>query len=103
MALFPTINQAIVTFMEKRSPRERMLVVGGVAAFLVIGVGPAVVGPAVEAFEEQGKEVDELDKTYKITPDILARYGRLMARRKEVESFYDKVDLASNPLSYLST
>jgi hypothetical protein len=101
MALFPTINQAIVTFMEKRSPRERMLVVGGVAAFLVIGVGPAVVGPAVEAFEEQGREVDELDKTYKITPDILARYGRLMARRKEVESFYDKVDLTSNPLSYL--
>lgn len=101
MALFPTINSAIANFMEKRSPRERLLVVGGLAAFLVVVVGPAVVSPAIEAFEAQSKEIEELDKTYRITPDILARYGRLVARRKEVESFYDKVDLASNPLSYL--
>jgi hypothetical protein len=101
MAIFPSLNKAVVAFMEKRSPRERMLVVGGLLAFVVVVVGPALLAPAVEAFEQQTKEIEELDRTYRITPDILARYGRLIARRKEVEGFYDKVDLASNPLSYL--
>lgn len=101
MAMLPTLNKAIADFMAKRSPREKLLVVAGISAFLLIGVAPALVSPAIQAFEDQSQMIENLEQTYRITPDILARYGRLVARRKEVESFYDKIDLSANPLSYL--
>jgi type II secretory pathway component PulM len=99
--MFPTITRLFTQFLQTRSPRERVLLAVAVSALLVIGVLPVVTSPIIEAFQLQTMRVEELNKSYTSTPDILTRYAKLSARRSEVEAFYDKVDLSANPLSYL--
>jgi hypothetical protein len=99
--MFHTVKRTVYDFIGSRPPRERALIGVGLVALFVFGIAPAGVSPVVDAFSAQEQAIENLEKTYKITPDILARYAKLVARRKEVESFYDKVDLSANPLSYL--
>jgi type II secretory pathway component PulM len=95
------MKSKIATFWKQRTPREK--VIGSVAA-LFIGVTviyPALVAPVQDAFSEQSRKLRELRNTYSVTPDILERYSKLVARRKDIDAFYSKVDLSSEPLSYL--
>jgi hypothetical protein len=64
-------------------------------------VWPAVVQPVARAFARQSDELEEITLTYTAAPDILARYSKLVGRRKELEKFYSGVDVSSDPLSYL--
>ena len=94
-------KQGMSKFWETRSPRERALI--GVASLFILTsvVWPAVVTPIANAFARQARELDDISLTYSAAPDILARYAKLTARRKELENFYSGVDLSSEPLSYL--
>ncbi len=85
----------------ERNPRERVLLSGlGVVAAVMI-LWPAVIQPVISAFDRQSKELEDVTLTYTAAPDILARYSKLMNRRKELEKFYSGVDVAADPLSYL--
>jgi hypothetical protein len=62
---------------------------------------PAIVQPVSTAFARQSQELADITLTYTAAPDILARYSKLMSRRKDLEKFYSGVDVSSDPLSYL--
>lgn len=62
---------------------------------------PAIVQPVSNAFARQSQELADITLTYTAAPDILARYSKLMSRRKDLEKFYSGVDVSSDPLSYL--
>ncbi len=64
-------------------------------------VYPAFVEPIVSAFAAQSTRIESLQNTYSVAPDILERYSKLVARRKEIDSFYSQADLSADPLSYL--
>lgn len=84
-----------------RNPREKVLL-GGLSVFVAFMViWPAIVQPISQAFARQSQELEEITLTYTAAPDILARYSKLTARRKELEKFYSGVDVSSDPLSYL--
>jgi Type II secretion system (T2SS), protein M len=88
-------------FWLDRNPRERVLLSGlaVIATFMILW--PALVQPVMAAFERQSQELADVTLTYTAAPDILARYSKLMNRRKELEKFYSGVDVAADPLSYL--
>ena len=62
---------------------------------------PGLVQPVMAAFHRQSQELDDITLTYTAAPDILARYSKLLNRRKDLERFYSGVDVSSDPLSYL--
>jgi DNA repair ATPase RecN len=78
------------------------MLVGGLGVFVAIMVIiPGIIQPISQAFARQSRELEDITLTYTAAPDILARYSKLMARRKELEKFYSGVDVSSDPLSYL--
>jgi type II secretory pathway component PulM len=95
------VKEQITKFWMARTPRERALV-GGLGLFLAIMIlWPGVVQPISQAFARQSRELQDITLTYTAAPDIMARYAKLVARRKELEKFYSGVDVSSDPLSYL--
>ena len=95
------MKEQILKFWSERSLRERAML-GGLGVFFAFMVlWPAIVQPISRAFARQSQELDEITLTYTAAPDILARYSKLTARRKELEKFYSGVDVSSDPLSYL--
>lgn len=95
------MKEQISKFWLDRNPRERVLLagLGATAAFMIIW--PAVVQPTLNLFDRQSRELEDVTLTYTAAPDILARYSKLMNRRKELEKFYSGVDVSADPLSYL--
>lgn len=95
------MNEQIEKFWLERSPRERLLG-GGLSAILgIMLVWPAIIQPTSRAFARQAQELADITLTYTAAPDILARYSKLMSRRKDLETFYSGVDVSSDPLSHL--
>ena len=88
-------------FWLERSPRERVLLGGLSVVAVFMFAWPAVVQPISNKFAGQSQELDDITLTYTAAPDILARYSKLMMRRKELEKFYSGVDVSSDPLSYI--
>ncbi len=95
------MKEQFTTFWSNRSAREKALLGGLFVVFIFMVGWPAVVKPISDAFARQSQELDDITLTYTAAPDILARYSKLMARRKELEKFYSGVDVSSDPLSYL--
>ena len=95
------MKEQLMTFWTERSPRERLLLGGLGIFFSFMILWPALVQPIAQAFARQSQELEDVTLTYTAAPDILARYSKLMARRKELEKFYSGVDVSSDPLSYL--
>ena len=95
------MKEHFLKFWSMRNPREKVLL-GGLSVFVAFMViWPAIVQPISQAFARQSQELEEITLTYTAAPDILARYSKLTARRKELEKFYSGVDVSSDPLSYL--
>lgn len=94
------ITQVKTAYM-KLSMRERVLAGVAVGVLLTMTTYSMVISPTVAAFKEQSTKLKELDQIYDVAPDILTRYAKLVARRKEIEGFYEKVDLKTDPLTYL--
>ena len=95
------MKENFLKFWSQRSSRERALLGGLAVLFVFMVIWPAVVKPISEAFARQSRELEEITLTYTAAPDILARYSKLTARRKDLEKFYSGVDVSSDPLSYL--
>jgi hypothetical protein len=95
------VKDQLKKFWLERSPRERVLLGGLSAVFVFMTAWPLLIQPISQAFARQSQELDDITLTYTAAPDILARYSKLMTRRKELEKFYSGVDVSSDPLSYL--
>lgn len=95
------MKEQLLKFWSDRSPRERALLGGLAVFFAFMVIWPAVIQPISQAFARQSQELEEITLTYTAAPDILARYAKLTARRKDLEKFYSGVDVSSDPLSYL--
>lgn len=95
------LKSKLKTFWNQRTPREKVVAaVAGIFMFFTV-VYPTCIEPIVSAFADQSKRIESLQNTYSVTPDILERYSQLVARRKEIDSFYSQADLSADPLSYL--
>lgn len=83
------------------SKRERVLLVLGVVG--VVGIAFYLYGilTVLELFSSQSKRMADVKQALDVTPDMLARYGKLLGRRKEIESFYDKINLKEAPLTHI--
>jgi|GEM_PF-1783645 len=95
------ISPQVKRYLSERTPRE--LAIGAVAialAALMLAYS-FIVEPTALAFERQAAAFKDLSNTRSVAPSILARYAKLAARRKEIEQFYEKVDVRANPLSHL--
>jgi len=95
------VKEQLKTFWLERSTRERTLLSGLSVVFAFMVAWPTLIQPISNAFARQSQELDDITLTYTAAPDILARYAKLTARRKELEKFYSGVDVSSDPLSYL--
>ncbi len=95
------LSPQIKKYISERTPRE--LAIGSLAAVLLAAmlVYSVVVEPTAAAFERQAAAFKDLSNTASVAPSILGRYAKLAARRKELEQFYEKVDIKANPLSHL--
>lgn len=95
------MRERLQQFWQKRTSREKVIgLVAGV--FMVITViYPTFIEPVLAVFSDQSHRIESLKNTYEVTPDILERYSQLVARRRDIDSFYSKADLSSDPLSYL--
>ena len=98
-----SLKTSLSKFWNSRTPREKVIGTAALAFIAVTVVYPALIAPITEAFSEQSRKLRELKNTYSVTPDILERYSKLVARRKDIDAFYSKVDLSSEPLSYLES
>ena len=92
---------ALKAFLAKLSPRERWLGLAALVVVFLMAFTSLIVKPFKIAFAEQSSEFTELTTTYDVVPEILSQYGKLVARRKEIEGFYEKIDLKSDPLTYI--
>ena len=96
-----TMKSRIKSFWQQRTPREKVVASLAGVFLLVTVVYPTCIEPIVTAFADQSQKINTLQGTYKATPDVLDRYSQLVARRKEIDSFYSQADLSADPLSYL--
>lgn len=94
-------REQLQKFWNERTPREKVLVSVATISLSLAVLWPAVVVPVSAAFRQQASDLADISLTYQAAPDILARYAKLTARRRELENFYSGVDLSSEPLSYL--
>jgi type II secretory pathway component PulM len=95
------MKEKLKKFWTQRTLRERIV---AVVAALFLGftvLYPLLVEPVLIAFADQSREIDSLKKTYDVAPDTLDRYSKLLARRRDIEAFYNQADLSADPLSYL--
>lgn len=97
------MKEQFARFWQQRTPREKGFLSLLTVAVVVIGVVPAVLSPIQEAFSDQSERMAKLREAYEATPDMLARYTKLVARRKEVENFYKGANLSSDPMNHLET
>jgi hypothetical protein len=95
------LSPQVKKYISGLTPRE--LAIGLVALVLLtaMGVYSFVIEPTAAAFERQAAAFKDLSNTASVAPSILGRYAKLAARRKELEQFYEKVDIKANPLSHL--
>jgi len=98
--LLAQIDSAKAQFL-RLSMRERLLAAGAVCVIIVMASVSLIISPSIAAFKDQHAKLKELDQIYDVAPSILGRYAKLIARRKEIEGFYDKVDIKTDPLTYL--
>jgi type II secretory pathway component PulM len=98
-----SIKSKVAAFWSQRTPREKVFASIAIVFLMVTVVYPTFIAPIGEAFSEQSQKLRELKNTYTVTPDILERYSKLVSRRKDIDAFYSKVDLSSEPLSYLES
>jgi hypothetical protein len=92
---------AAVKAVMQLSMRERILAVVAVLVVITMVTYSMVIAPSIQAFATQRVNLKDLETIYDVAPDILGRYAKLVSRRREIEGFYEKVDLKSDPLSYL--
>jgi type II secretory pathway component PulM len=95
------VKEKVENFWLERTSRERAMLAGVGIFCTIMLVWPLFVQPISRAFARQSQELEDLTLTYSAAPDILARYAKLTARRKDLERFYSGVDISSDPLSYL--
>ena len=95
--LSPKLKAALA----KLKPREVALVVGAAIIASVMFLYSYVIEPTQAAFERQSAAFKTLATTADVAPSILARYLKIAERRKEIEQFYDKVDIRVDPLTHL--
>jgi hypothetical protein len=82
------------------SGREQKLLLGGIAVMIIIGV-LVVMQPISSLFNEQALELSKVEQEARNIGSELARYQRLVNRRKEVEQEFKSVDLKDGALSHL--
>jgi hypothetical protein len=95
------LSLQVSKYISGRTPRE--LAIGLTAAVLLglMALYSFAIEPTAAAFDRQAAAFKDLENTRSVAPSILARYAKLAARRKELEQFYEKVDIRANPLSHL--
>jgi hypothetical protein len=94
-------TQKALAAFQKLSVRERGLIVGGLATLIGMGIYSFVITPVQEAFSRQARIRSELEKSIEAVPDMIGRYAKLVKRRQEIESFYEKLGLQKPPLTHL--
>jgi type II secretory pathway component PulM len=97
------MKEKLVAFWKQRTGRERIILAAATLFAACIMIYPMLFAPIQEAFSEQSRQLTELRNTYETTPDILARYANLVSRRKDIDAFYSRADLSSDPLTHLET
>lgn len=97
------MKEKLITFWQQRTPREKVITAVALVFITILVVYPSIIAPVQEAFSEQSRKLKELKTTYTVTPDILARYTKLVARRKDIDSFYQRANVSSDPLTHLET
>jgi Tfp pilus assembly protein PilO len=97
------MKEQLITFWKQRTAREKGILVAAAIFVFCVVIYPTVLAPIQEAFSEQSRQLTELKNTYEATPEILARYSNLVARRKDVDAFYSRADLSADPLTHLET
>lgn len=95
------LTPRVKSTLSKLKPREAVLLVAALAIGVGMGVYSYIIEPAAALFEAQKKEFKALTDTSEVAPSILARYLKVAERRKEIEQFYDKVDIRVDPLTHL--
>jgi type II secretory pathway component PulM len=95
------MRERFLKFWHQRTPRERVIAAVALIFLAVTVVYPTCIEPMMNAFAAQSSEIASLQKTYSVTPETLDRYSKLLARRRDLEAFYNQADLSADPLSYL--
>lgn len=95
------VNEILRTTWVKLSGRERGIVVAGILVLIFIVVHVVVYTPIKERFVQQQRKQAEIHRTIEVIPDMLGRYSLLLGRRREIEQFYEKLDLRKPALSHL--
>lgn len=95
------LSPQVTKYISERSPREIAIGVVALVLVAVMAIYSFVIEPTAAAFERQSASFKDLANTTSVAPSILGRYAKLAARRKELEQFYEKVDVSANPLSHL--
>ena len=76
----------------------------------VIGLGFAlyiiftfIISPTSEAFAKQYERLKSIQQTLEVAPDMVQRYSKLLARRSEIEKFYERIEAKESALSHLES
>lgn len=81
--------------------REQAIVVSGIIALFVILVQITVIDPVFAFLEQQQVELEETRKEMNALPNVLARYQRLVQRRKNIEELYKAIEMSEGAFAHL--
>jgi type II secretory pathway component PulM len=95
------MKERIANFWRQRTQREKVVASLALLLFFITVVYPTFVSPVVSAFASQSERLGDLKRIYATTPEVLEKYAGMVARRKDIDSFYGQADLSADPLSYL--
>ncbi|MFO0417175.1 MAG: hypothetical protein ACK5Y6_07800 [Pseudomonadota bacterium] len=95
------MRDKIANFWRQRTQREKVVAGLALILFFFTVVYPTFISPVVSAFASQSERLSDLKRIYGTTPEVLEKYASMVARRKDIDSFYSQADLSADPLSYL--
>jgi len=103
MDLQTSVVQPVIKAFRRLSPSERVYAIAAAVIIFALTFYSFVISPTQEAFARQASELHEMRNTFDFTPDVLTRYSKLEARRKEIKQFYEKAGMKAEPLTHLET
>jgi len=94
------ITRQVLDWFYARSGREQALVLATIV-FVLVTLANQAYTPLSTAFSDQAQELAALERNATATPAVIERYGRLHARREQLEKRFKEIEFKDGALSYI--
>ena len=93
----------IKNYLAQRTPREKVLIYGGLGVLIPLFLNQLAIKPVIGAFQDQTQTLEQLRQDFQTTPFILDRYRKVAQKKQDIENEFKQVEIKEGEQSLLET